>query len=159
MKTRNSNHKEAGTNFKEIYSLLIKSYPLLYVLSILLSVSILINMFLATSQKNYFIVFSIPEILTTYQGYFILALLSVFILIGSIGSYLRWKYAIGLLTGAWGLQAFGIKMWDFMWLPTINFGLPISFGFLGSLVYIKINLVPLFFFIWSLSLLLKTNHN
>lgn len=157
MNTRITNQQEKGENFKEIYSLLLKSAPALYVLSILLGVSILINLFSAAGRENYFILTSIPELLTINHGYLILIFLSFLILTGSIGSYFRWKYAMALLTCGWGLLTFGVRLWDFVWLPTLNFGLPISFSFLGSFIYIKINLAPLFFFFWSLSLLPKKN--
>jgi hypothetical protein len=156
MKSEHTKSPENKNNLKEIISLLIKSAPLLYLLSIILGISRLINQFTPNGRENYLIFFQIPGFLYITQGYLILIVLSILILIGSIVSYLKWKFAIALLTCCWGLLAFGIRLWDFLWLPTINFGMPISFGFLGSLIYIKVNLGALLFFIWSLSLLLKT---
>jgi hypothetical protein len=147
---------ENKKNLKENFSLLVKSASILYLLSISLSLSIFINLLTPQGRENYFIFFQVPGFVSIAQGYLILSTLSILILLGSIGSYLKWKFAIVLLTCSWGFLAVGVRLWNIIWLPTINFGFPVSFGFFGSLIYVKLNLGALLFFTWSLSLLIKT---
>jgi hypothetical protein len=138
--------------------MLVKSAPLLYGLSIILSMSVFVNLLTPAGRDKYYIDFHIPGLFNINGEIFFLVFLTLCILSGAVGCYLKWRHLKVILFFGWGLLAIGLRIWEFAWLPVIHFGFPVSFGFFGSFLYLKFNLLPMFLFIWSFSLFLKTKY-